>query len=198
MITKAHLLRRSEVFGLLSCRRVVSSGHTGRMLRIFRILGPVDFNSIIQHLFRLASLICGFCSILNDVSRQSRGEKDSPLLLASSSSPLSTSLAGRCTYLTTEPLASCQPVSPHCNHSSESAWSLPSQLLEQSVSLRPKCWQRKVGFDVPNKDVLDTAKVRVLKLVEYGDVIELYVQVLVNGFEGAPDRNVVLELNCHG
>jgi hypothetical protein len=90
-------------------------------------------------------------------------------------------------------------VSPHCNHSSESAWSLPSQLLEQSVSLRrQELGSGKAGFDIPNKDVLDTAKVRVLELVEYGDIVELYVQVLVNGFEGAPDRNVVLELNCHG
>jgi len=158
----------------------------------------VHFNGIIQHLFWLAGLIRGFCSIINDVSRQSRGEKDSPLLLASSSSPLSTSLAGRCTYLTTEPLAGCQPVSPHCNRSSESTGLCRPSSLNKVFPLGAKGWQWKVGFDIPNKDVLDTAKVRVFELVEYSDVIELYVQVLVNRFEGAPDRNVVLELNCHG
>src|SRR5277367_932692 len=87
---------------------------------------------------------------------------------------------------------------PHCNHSSESADLCHPISLNKVVPLGPKSWQQKVGFDIPNKDVLDTAKVRVLELVEYDDVIELYVQVLVNRFEGAPDRNVVLELNCHG
>jgi hypothetical protein len=90
------------------------------------------------------------------------------------------------------------PVSPQCNHSSESADLCRPSSLNKVFPLGPKSWQRKVGFDIPNKDVLDTAKVRVLELVEYGDVIELYVQVLINRFEGAPDRNVVLELNCHG
>lgn len=89
-------------------------------------------------------------------------------------------------------------VSPHCNHCSESADLCRSSSLNKVFPLGAKSWQRKVGFDIPNKDVLDTAKVRVLELVEYGDVIEFYVQVLVNRFEGAPDRNVVLELNCHG
>lgn len=89
-------------------------------------------------------------------------------------------------------------VSPHCNHSSESADLCRPSSLNKVFPLGSKSWQRKVGIDIPNKDVFDTAKVRVLELVEYGDVIELYVQVLVNRFEGAPDRNVVLELNCHG
>ena len=85
-----------------------------------------------------------------------------------------------------------------CNHSSESADLCRPSSLNKVFPLGPKSWQQKVGIDIPNKDVFDTAKVRVLELVEYGDVIELYVQVLVNRFEGAPDRNVVLELNCHG
>jgi hypothetical protein len=36
---------------------------------------------------------------------------------------------------------------------------------------------------------------RVFELFEHNDVVELNVQVLINGFEGAADRNVVLKLN---
>ena len=68
-------------------------------------------------------------------------------------------------------LSAC--VSPHCNNSSESAGLCRPSSLNKVFPLGVK--SRKVGFDVPNKDVLDTAKVRVLELVEYGDVIELYV-----------------------
>ena len=39
--------------------------------------------------------------------------------------------------------------------------------------------------NVPNKNVFDTAEVRVFKLFEHGDVVELDVQVLVDRFEGA-------------
>ena len=88
-------------------------------------------------------------------------------------------------------------VSLHYDHSLYPLVSA-AHLLEQSVPLGAKSWRRNVGFDIPNKDVLDATKMRVLELVQYGDVIELYVQVLVNRFEGAPDRNVVFELNCHG
>ena len=49
----------------------------------------------------------------------------------------------------------------------------------------------------PNEYVLDTAEVGVFELVEHSDVVELDVQVLVDGLEGAANRNVVLELNGH-
>ena len=38
---------------------------------------------------------------------------------------------------------------------------------------------------------------RVLVQIKDIDIIELYVQVLVDGFEGAPDPNIILELNGH-
>ena len=39
---------------------------------------------------------------------------------------------------------------------------------------------------------------RVLVQVEDVDIIELDVQVLVDGFEGAANADVVFELDCHG
>jgi hypothetical protein len=89
-------------------------------------------------------------------------------------------------------------VSLHYDHSLKSTGLCRSSSLSKVFPLGAKSWRRKEGFDIPNKDVLDATKVRVLELVQYGDVVELYVQVLVNGFEGAPDRNVIFELNCHG
>lgn len=50
----------------------------------------------------------------------------------------------------------------------------------------------------PYKDVLDGAQVRVFQLVEHDDIIEFNVEVLVDGFEGATDGNVVLQLDGHG
>jgi hypothetical protein len=89
-------------------------------------------------------------------------------------------------------------VSPHYDRSLKSTGLCRSSSLSKVFPLGAKSWWWKVGFDIPNKDVLDATKVRVLELVQYSDVVELYVQVLVNRFEGAPDRNVVFELNCHG
>lgn len=39
---------------------------------------------------------------------------------------------------------------------------------------------------------------RVLVQIEDVDIIELNVQVLVDGFEGAANADVVFELDCHG
>jgi len=47
----------------------------------------------------------------------------------------------------------------------------------------------------PNEYVFDTAEMRVFELLEHGDVVELDVQILVDGFEGAADRDVILELH---
>jgi hypothetical protein len=46
-----------------------------------------------------------------------------------------------------------------------------------------------------DEDVLDAAQVRVLELVQHGDVVELDVEVLVDGFEGPADGDVVFELD---
>lgn len=51
--------------------------------------------------------------------------------------------------------------------------------------------------NVPNEDVLDTAEMWVFELLQHDDVVELNVEVLIDGFEGAADRNVVLKLNGH-
>lgn len=48
-----------------------------------------------------------------------------------------------------------------------------------------------------DEDVFDAAQVRVLELVEHDDVVEFDVQILVDGFEGAADGDVVLELHGH-
>jgi hypothetical protein len=46
-----------------------------------------------------------------------------------------------------------------------------------------------------DENVLDAAQVRVLELVQHGDVVELDVEVLVDGFEGPADGDVVFELD---
>jgi hypothetical protein len=38
---------------------------------------------------------------------------------------------------------------------------------------------------------------RVFELFEDRDVVELDIQVLIDRLEGAPNRNVILELNGH-
>lgn len=38
----------------------------------------------------------------------------------------------------------------------------------------------------------------ILQLIEHGNVVEFDVEVLVNGFEGAADGNVVFELDGYG
>lgn len=48
-----------------------------------------------------------------------------------------------------------------------------------------------------DKDVFDGAQMWVLQLVQDNDVVELDVQVLVDGFQSAPDTDVVLELDRH-
>lgn len=49
-----------------------------------------------------------------------------------------------------------------------------------------------------DEDILDAAEVGVFELVEHGDVVELDVEVLVDGFQGAADGDVVLELDGYG
>jgi len=49
-----------------------------------------------------------------------------------------------------------------------------------------------------DEDVLDAAQVRVLVFVEDLDVVELDVEVLVDGLEGAADGDVVLEFEGDG
>ena len=46
-----------------------------------------------------------------------------------------------------------------------------------------------------DEDVLDAAEVGVFQLVEDGDVVEFDVEVLVDGFEGAADGDVVFQLD---
>jgi hypothetical protein len=47
----------------------------------------------------------------------------------------------------------------------------------------------------PDENILHAAQVRVFQLVQHGDVVELDVQVLVDGFKGAADGNVVFKLD---
>ena len=49
-----------------------------------------------------------------------------------------------------------------------------------------------------DEDVADGAEVRVPDLVEDADIVELDVEVLVDGLEGAADGDVVLELDGDG
>lgn len=49
-----------------------------------------------------------------------------------------------------------------------------------------------------DEDVLHAAEVRVLVFVQHLDVVELDVEVLVDGFEGATDGDVVFELEGYG
>lgn len=46
-----------------------------------------------------------------------------------------------------------------------------------------------------DKDVLHAAQMRVFELVEDGDVVQFDVEVLVDGFEGPADGDVVFELD---
>lgn len=55
-------------------------------------------------------------------------------------------------------------------------------------------------MDVPyhrttDEDVLDGAEMRVLQLLDYLDLVELDVEVLVHALEGAAELDVVLELD---
>ena len=50
----------------------------------------------------------------------------------------------------------------------------------------------------PDKDILHAAEMRVSELVQHGDVVELDVEVLVDGFQGAADGDVVFELDGDG
>ncbi len=49
-----------------------------------------------------------------------------------------------------------------------------------------------------DKDILHAAQMRVPELVEHGDVVELDVEVLVDGLEGAADGDVVFQLDGDG
>lgn len=49
-----------------------------------------------------------------------------------------------------------------------------------------------------DEDILDAAQMRVLVLVQHLDIIELDIQVLVDGFQGTTYGNVVLELDGYG
>ena len=50
----------------------------------------------------------------------------------------------------------------------------------------------------PDEDVLHAAQMRVFQIVEHGDVVEFDIEVLVDGFEGAADGDVVFEFNGDG
>ena len=49
-----------------------------------------------------------------------------------------------------------------------------------------------------NEDVLDAAQVWILELIEDYDIVKFDVEILVDGFEGAANGDVVLEFDCHG
>lgn len=49
-----------------------------------------------------------------------------------------------------------------------------------------------------DKDILHAAQMRVFEFVQHDDVVELDVEVLVHGFEGAADGDVVFELDGYG
>lgn len=71
-----------------------------------------------------------------------------------------------------------------------------------SILQKPAINVRRRQVHVPDhasadEDVLDAAQVRVLELVQHGDVVELDVEVLVDGFEGPADGDVVFELDCY-
>ena len=67
----------------------------------------------------------------------------------------------------------------------------PTRILEQP-SINLTCRQMHVSdHRTSNEDVLDAAEVGVFQLVEDGDVVEFDVEVLVDGFEGAADGDVV-------
>lgn len=50
----------------------------------------------------------------------------------------------------------------------------------------------------PDEYILDAAEMRVSELVQHGDVVQLDVEVLVDGFQGAADGDVVFELHGYG
>lgn len=50
-------------------------------------------------------------------------------------------------------------------------------------------------YAASDKDVLYSAQVRVLEVVLHRDLLELDVQVLVDGLEGAGDFDVIFELD---
>lgn len=50
----------------------------------------------------------------------------------------------------------------------------------------------------PDEYILDAAQMRVPELVQHGDVVELDVEVLVDGFQGAADGDVIFELHGYG
>jgi hypothetical protein len=74
----------------------------------------------------------------------------------------------------------------------------PRSILQQpNINLRPR--QHDIAHDTPtNKHVLHRRQMWVLVQIEHVDIIELDVQVLVDGFEGTADADVVFELDGHG
>lgn len=49
-----------------------------------------------------------------------------------------------------------------------------------------------------DKDILDGAQMGVFQLVQHHHVVEFDVQILVDGFQGAADADVVFELDGYG
>lgn len=49
-----------------------------------------------------------------------------------------------------------------------------------------------------DEDVLDRAEMGVFQFIQNHHVVELDVEVLVDGFEGSADRDVVFQLNGNG
>jgi hypothetical protein len=74
----------------------------------------------------------------------------------------------------------------------------PTCILQQApIDLRRR--QMHIAHDTAaDEDVLDGRQVRVFELVQYGDIVELDVQVLIDGLEGAVDANVVFQLDGDG
>ena len=73
---------------------------------------------------------------------------------------------------------------------------LPSTRILQQTPVNLTCWEMHISDHRPSdENVLDAAEVGVLQLVEDGDVVEFDVEVLVDGFEGAADGDVVFQLD---
>jgi len=74
----------------------------------------------------------------------------------------------------------------------------PACILQQTpIDLRRR--QMHIAYDAAaDEDVLDGRQVRVFELVQHGDIVELDVQVLVDGLEGAVDADVVFQLDRDG
>ncbi len=49
-----------------------------------------------------------------------------------------------------------------------------------------------------NEDILNRTQVRVLQFIQHHNVVEFDVQVLVDGFQSAADRDVILQLDRYG